>query len=85
MIGFTQPREALEIVSDHETMDPHFWLDPISVIQYVENIKAGLTALDPNGRIFMRATAKNTSSQLKDLDSWIKETVSTIPIQTERS
>ena len=29
--------------------DPHFWLDPISVITYVENIRAGLTAIDPAG------------------------------------
>ncbi len=70
----------LEIVSDHETMDPHFWLDPISVIQYVENIKAGFIALDPDWKDFYQGNSEKYVVQLQDLDTWIKDTVSTIPI-----
>ncbi len=32
--------------------DPHFWLDPVHTMRYVENIRAGLTAADPAGEAF---------------------------------
>ncbi len=70
---------SAEIIDDHETMDPHFWLDPISVIQYVENIKDGLTTLDPNGKDIYESNSATYISQLNELDTWIKETIAVIP------
>lgn len=69
-----------EIVTDHETMDPHFWLDPISVIQYVENIKDGFIAIDPGWKNFYQGNSEKYIVQLQDLDTWIKDSVSIIPI-----
>ncbi len=59
--------------------DPHFWLDPLEVITYVENIRAGLTAIDPGGADEYAANAAAYSQRLRDLDSWISAQVATIP------
>jgi ABC-type Zn uptake system ZnuABC Zn-binding protein ZnuA len=60
-------------------VDPHFWLDPILVITYVENIRDGLIALDPAGREEYIARAGDYIRQLKDLDLWIQSRVAEIP------
>jgi ABC-type Zn uptake system ZnuABC Zn-binding protein ZnuA len=62
-----------------EKVDPHFWLDPIDAIAYVENIRAGLTAIDPGGAGEYAANAAAYEQKLRDLDSWTKSRVATIP------
>jgi len=62
-----------------ENIDPHFWLDPVDVIAYVENIRVGLTAIDPEGAGEYAANAVAYEQQLRDLDSWIAGRVATIP------
>ena len=62
-----------------ENVDPHFWLDPMDVITYVENIRAGLTAIDPEGAGEYAANAAAYERQLRDLDSWMTAQVATIP------
>jgi ABC-type Zn uptake system ZnuABC Zn-binding protein ZnuA len=59
--------------------DPHFWLDPESVIAYVENIRAGLTKVDPGGAEVYAANAVAYQQKLRDLDAWIAGRVATIP------
>ncbi|MHB0876831.1 MAG: metal ABC transporter substrate-binding protein [Anaerolineae bacterium] len=59
--------------------DPHFWLDPTKVVTYVENIRLGLTAADPEGAAVYEANAKAYSEQLVALDAWIQEQVQQIP------
>jgi ABC-type Zn uptake system ZnuABC Zn-binding protein ZnuA len=71
-----------QAVADHDHEgDPHFWLDPISVIRYAENIRAGLSQLDPAGREIYAANAAAYVARLKELDSWIRAQVETIPAQ----
>jgi ABC-type Zn uptake system ZnuABC Zn-binding protein ZnuA len=60
--------------------DPHFWLDPIQAIQYVENIRDGLIKADPDGEQSYRQNADNYIKELNDLDTWIKQQVDQIPI-----
>lgn len=60
-------------------IDPHFWLDPVLVIQYVENIRAGLTRADPAGAQVYAQNAQAYTSQLKELDTWIRSQVQQIP------
>lgn len=64
---------------DHPMGDPHFWLDPINVIKYVENIRDGLSQSDPGGTQTYTANAKAYIEDLHTLDAWIKEQVSQIP------
>jgi len=68
-----------EVVDPDHPGDPHFWLDPNNVITYVENIRAGLAALDPAGQAEFAGNAAAYTAQLKELDSWIRLQVQAIP------
>ena len=59
--------------------DPHFWLDPTKVVAYVDNIRAGLTKIDPAGEKVYAANAAAYQQRLRDLDTWITGRVATIP------
>jgi ABC-type Zn uptake system ZnuABC Zn-binding protein ZnuA len=59
--------------------DPHFWLDPNTVIKYAENIRDGLSLADPKGTPVYKANARKYVYDLQSLDSWIKSQVQTIP------
>lgn len=59
--------------------DPHFWLDPILVKQYVANIQDGLTWADPAGAEVYARNAETYDAQLEALDGWIRAQVATIP------
>jgi len=60
--------------------DPHFWLDPVSVLAYVDNIATGLTVIDPEGAAAYQANAEQYAAQLRELDRWIAAQVETIPV-----
>jgi len=62
-------------------VDPHFWLDPNYVVTYVENIRDGLVTLDPEGADLYNANARAYIVQLRELDSWIREQVASIPAE----
>lgn len=64
--------------SEHR-VDPHLWLDPNNVITYVENIREGLTHLDPDAAAIYQSNADAYVAQLKELDAWITEQVDQIP------
>jgi ABC-type Zn uptake system ZnuABC Zn-binding protein ZnuA len=61
--------------------DPHFWLDPTKVIQYVKNIRDGLTLVDPSGKDIYARNAEAYSAQLTTLDQWIENEISVLPIE----
>jgi ABC-type Zn uptake system ZnuABC Zn-binding protein ZnuA len=67
--------------ADHPGGDPHFWLDPIMVVKYVENIRAGLSQADPAGADSYARNAEAYSAQLKALDTWIAAQVQSIPAE----
>lgn len=64
----------------HE-IDPHFWLDPISVVHYVENIRDGLSQIDPAGSDDYAKNADMYILKLRELDAWIRSQVETIPAE----
>lgn len=64
---------------EHPEGDPHFWMDPNNVIQYVENIRAGLIEADPQGTQFYTDNSAAYIVQLRSLDIWIMEQVARIP------
>lgn len=59
--------------------DPHFWLDPLKVVQYVENIRSGLTSVDPSGSQTFQENASSYIANLQELDEWIRSQVAEIP------
>lgn len=71
--------EGEENQDDLHEGDPHFWLDPNQVIQYVENIRDGLSEIDPAGKDTYAKNAADYIEQLRELDSWIRGQVGQIP------
>jgi manganese/iron transport system substrate-binding protein len=63
----------------HHEGDPHFWLDPVNVIKYTENIRDGLIQADPAGKEIYTQNAANYIDKLKELDQFIRQEVSAIP------
>ena len=64
-----------------EALDPHMWLDPNNIIIYVENIREGLTHLDPDGATVYQSNADAYVDELKALDMWITQQISQIPVE----
>jgi len=61
--------------------DPHFWLDPVMTVRYVQNIRDALSRVDPAGEKTYGANADAYIKQLRDLDSWIADQVAAIPAE----
>lgn len=71
--------EFSEHPGEERAPDPHFWLDPILVEQYVLNIRDGFSTVDPAGR---EGYEQNTDAYIRELgklDAWIRYQVSQIP------
>lgn len=65
---------------DHAS-DPHFWLDPTLAIRYVENIRDGLSSVDPAGAESYAANAEAYIAELNELDAWIGAQIEQIPAE----
>ncbi len=65
--------------NEQSVVDPHFWMDPNLVMDYVDNIRDGFSALDPADKAVFDENGNKYKQQLKDLDSWIQKTVEVIP------
>jgi ABC-type Zn uptake system ZnuABC Zn-binding protein ZnuA len=74
-----QPREGEIVDPDHAETDPHFWLDPVSVIKYTENIRDGLSQADPAGKELYTKNAEAYIGKLRELDAWISGQVQQVP------
>lgn len=59
--------------------DMHYWLDPNLALTYVENIRAGLTAVDPAGAASYEANAAAYGARLRELDAWVRGRVAEVP------
>ena len=64
---------------EHNQGDPHTWMNPVNVLQYVSNIRDGLSKADPAGSAVYAANAEAYDAQLKALDEWIRGKVAQIP------
>jgi ABC-type Zn uptake system ZnuABC Zn-binding protein ZnuA len=73
--------QAGEAAPKEDEIDPHFWLDPTKVITYVENIRNGLSTLDPEGKDTYEKNAESYVRELRELDAWISDQVESIPVE----
>lgn len=64
---------------EHPQGDPHFWLDPIQGLHYVDAIRDGLIQADPAGTDVYTQNAAAYHEQIKALDAWISGQVKQIP------
>ena len=66
---------------EHPDGDPHMWMNPLNVIQYVENIRDGLAQVDPAGKDVYATNADVYIAKLKELDQWVKGEVAQLPTE----
>jgi zinc transport system substrate-binding protein len=52
---------------DHGSLDPHFWLDPLSAKVQVDNVLVGYTEGDPENAPYYEANAISLKEKLDDL------------------
>jgi ABC-type Zn uptake system ZnuABC Zn-binding protein ZnuA len=63
-----------------EGADPHVWLDPVLVKQYVDRIREALARADTAGAASYAERAKVYQSKLDELDGWIRAEVDKVPV-----
>lgn len=88
----TQPiiGEAHEHEHEHEehaageAPDPHVWHDAKNGIRMVNVIRDRLNKLAPNNASSYNSNAKKITSQLTQIDNWIKSQIATIPPQQRK-
>ena len=61
--------------------DPHFWLNPINIITYVENIRDGFTTADPDGAGTYTRNTDAYINSLQQLDAELQAQIDQIPMQ----
>ncbi len=64
--------------------DPHVWMDPINVMVWVQNIQDALSRQDPANAAAYAANANAYLTQLQDLDAWIKQQVTQVPVSNRK-
>ena len=64
--------------------DPHFWLDPVLAVTYVENIRDAVISLDPPNAPFYRSNAQTYIAKLHELDARIARELAPIPAAERR-
>ena len=55
--------------------NPHFWTDPLTVLEVLPHLVAALEEVDPNGRSFYESMRERFSSDLARLDAEIEMTL----------
>ncbi len=69
---------------DHDSADPHTWMDPNNVIVWTENIRSALSKADPVNEGAYRSNAEAYIDSLRELDTWIRDQVSQIPSEQRK-
>ncbi len=74
-----RPQPGEPTLGEDDT-DPHFWLDPLLVVTYVENIRVAFSEADPAGAAAYEANAAAYVDQLEALDAEIRAQLGTLPV-----
>jgi len=65
----------------HNKGDPHMWMNPLNVINYVNQIRDGFTLADPGGKDVYARNAEAYIVRLQALDQWVKKQVNHLPLE----
>jgi ABC-type Zn uptake system ZnuABC Zn-binding protein ZnuA len=76
--------EGEESGHQHSGGDPHFWLDPLLAIHYVERIRDGLVQADPEHAPIYSGNADRYIRELRDLDLEIARALRQVPPEHRR-
>ena len=80
-LGPTVNKDRLLSVAGHSEYDPHLWMNVDLWAEIVPQIVATLTAIRPDEAATFQANAEALTARLTALDTYVKETVATIPEQ----
>ena len=64
-----------------DSPDPHFWQNPLFVVEYVESIRDALVEADPEGGVDYKSNAARYIRQLYGLDREIASMLANVPEQ----
>ncbi len=77
--------KPLQMVEDGKTeTDPHVWHDAQNGIKIVESLQAALSKAVPDQAATYAANAKTLTTELAQIDSWIKVQMATIPEKSRK-
>lgn len=76
--------EADESGEPKPLVDPHAWQSLANGRIYVQNIRDGLIAADPNGRAVYEANAGRYLSEIDSLDAYVKASIARLPPDRRR-
>lgn len=79
IIGKEHHHEGEEKHSEEKAADPHVWHNPQNGIEMVEVIQSNLEKISPDNAQVYANNAENVAGEIKQIDSWIKKNVATIP------
>jgi len=74
-----EPLAAGADEQEHGGVDPHVWFSVGNVEQWVQNIEAMLSSLDPANSSVYSANAERYLTELADLDKYAREQVTAVP------
>ena len=85
--GFNKKGADVTDSGDHEEdqhensgeYDPHFWHDPITVIDAINRIAIELSEVSPNEKSYFESNAESYMEKLTQLDLWVMDQVGEIP------
>lgn len=77
--GHDHDHDKEEKHSEEKAPDPHVWHNPQNGIQMVEAIRSNLEKVAPDNAQLYAANAEKITGEIKEIDSWIKKNVATIP------
>ena len=63
------------IIDNHDTFDPHIWIDPLKMIEVGDILKDELIALNPDHEALYEENFKDLQSELEELDEKFSETL----------
>ncbi len=73
------PRQFETDDEDHHNVDPHVWMNPQMIVQWIINIKGALSNLDSSNATRYEENATHYEKSLIELDEWIEVQVANIP------
>ena len=76
--------EHTEAEPEHAGADPHTWLDPHNVQQWVDNIEQVLSQLDPANAAVYQANADAYHTQLDELLAKTEAQIATLPAEKRK-
>ena len=66
---------------EHPEGDPHMWMNPRNTINYVDQIRDGLSQADPAGKDVYARNADAYIAELQALDQWVKNQVNQLTVE----